>query len=176
MTSRDRASCAAVCCAEGIECDEASGGLEALELIQNKPLVSNRGYDLVLLDINMPDVSGLEVCRRLREKEPYPHLKLITLSGFANPDDMVQMLLARADDFLAKPFSVVQLQARVKAILRLKDAQDRSDLLNRHLLSLNQQLEQTCAPATAISSMPATPWCWRWPSWSNTAMASAVPG
>jgi response regulator RpfG family c-di-GMP phosphodiesterase len=96
----------------------------------------------VLLDIQMPDVSGLEVCRRLREKEPTPHLKVITLSGFANPDDMAQMLLAGADDFLAKPFSVVQLQSRVKAVLRLKDAQDRSDLLNHHLLALNQQLEQ----------------------------------
>ena len=135
-----RMLCCCVLRAEGIECDEATGGLEALEVVLQKK------YDLVLLDINMPDVSGLEVCRRLREKEPYPHLKLITLSGFANPDDMAQMLLAGADDFLAKPFSVVQLQARVKAVLRLKDAQDRSDLLNRHLLALNQQLEQNlCA-------------------------------
>src|SRR5262249_4684692 len=100
----------------------------------------------LLLDINMPDVSGLEVCRRLREKEPGPHLKVITLSGFANPDDMAQMMLVGADDFLAKPFSLVQLMARVKAALRLKEAQDRSDLLTRHLLSLNQELEQNlCA-------------------------------
>src|SRR5262249_40270393 len=55
-------------------------------------------------------------------------------------------LLVGADDFLAKPFSVVQLMARVKAALRLKEAQDRSDLLTRHLLSLNQELEQNlCA-------------------------------
>ena len=131
-----RQLCCCVLRAEGILCDEASGGIEALEMVRQNP------YDLVLLDIQMPDVSGLEVCRRLREKEPSPHLKVITLSGFANPDDMAQMLLAGADDFLAKPFSVVQLQSRVKAVLRLKDAQDRSDMLNRHLLALNHQLEQ----------------------------------
>jgi response regulator RpfG family c-di-GMP phosphodiesterase len=135
-----RQLCGCVLKAEGIVCDEAASGLEALDMVYRKR------YDLLLLDINMPDVSGLEVCRRLREQEPCPHLKVITLSGFANPDDMAQMLLAGADDFLAKPFSVVQLMARVKAALRLKEAQDRSDLLTRHLLSLNQELEQNlCA-------------------------------
>ncbi|MBI1915476.1 MAG: protein kinase [Planctomycetes bacterium] len=135
-----RQLCCCVLKAEGIVCDEAAGGLEALDMVYRKP------YDLVLLDINMPDVSGLEVCRRLREQEPCPHLKLITLSGFANPDDMAQMLLAGADDFLAKPFSIVQLMARVKAALRLKEAQDRSDLLTCHLLTLNQELEKSlCA-------------------------------
>src|SRR5207302_2811715 len=48
---------------------------------------------------------------------------------------------AGADDYLSKPFSVVQLRARVKTALRLKDAQDRSDLLNRHLLAVNHELE-----------------------------------
>jgi cyclic di-GMP phosphodiesterase len=135
-----RMLCCSVLKAEGIACDEAEGGLEALAMVRKK------SYDLVLLDINMPDVSGLEVCRRLREDPPSPHLKLITLSGFANPDDMAQMLLAGADDFLAKPFSVVQLQARVKAVLRLKEAQDRSDMLTRHLLTLNRELEENlCA-------------------------------
>jgi response regulator RpfG family c-di-GMP phosphodiesterase len=63
-------------------------------------------------------------------------------SGRATVDEMSSMLLAGADDFLGKPFSMVQLTARVKSALRLKEAQDRSDSLSSSLLSLNQQLEQ----------------------------------
>jgi response regulator RpfG family c-di-GMP phosphodiesterase len=64
-------------------------------------------------------------------------------SGNNNSDLMAQMLLSGADDFLTKPFSVLQLQARVKAALRLKEAQDRSDVLHRHLLAVNQELEKS---------------------------------
>jgi response regulator RpfG family c-di-GMP phosphodiesterase len=132
-----RELCSRVLQASGIDCDEASSGLEALEVIRTKP------YDLVLLDVNMPDLNGLEVCRKLRQEPLRPHLKIITMSGLANPDDLASMLLAGADDFLSKPFSVVQLQARVKAALRLKSAQDRSDLLNEHLLILNTELQKS---------------------------------
>ncbi len=132
-----RTFCRFVLQAEGLACDEVDGGAEALEAVKKRP------YDLVILDINMPDMVGTEVCRRLREAPPTPHLKIIMTSGSANSDTMAQMLLAGADDFVTKPFSVVQLQARVKAALRLKDAQDRSDLLNRHLLAINHQLEES---------------------------------
>jgi response regulator RpfG family c-di-GMP phosphodiesterase len=57
-------------------------------------------------------------------------------------DEMAQMLLAGADDYLTKPFSVIQLQGRVKGGLRLKDAQDRAALLNRHMLAVNAELER----------------------------------
>jgi response regulator RpfG family c-di-GMP phosphodiesterase len=64
-------------------------------------------------------------------------------SGAASGDELSRIMLAGADDFLTKPFSTVQLRARVKAALRLKDAQDRSDVLNRQLLAINTDLEQT---------------------------------
>lgn len=131
-----RQLCSTVLRVGGLNVDEAPGGLAALEMVGQK------NYDLLLLDINMPDLSGLEVCKRIRERQPASHIKIITVSGFANPDDLSEMMIAGADDFLPKPFSVVQLQARVKAMLRLKDAQDRSDSLNRNLLSLNQELQQ----------------------------------
>jgi putative two-component system response regulator len=63
-------------------------------------------------------------------------------SGRASADEMAQMMSAGADDYLTKPLSIVQLLSRVKAALRLKDAQDRSDLLNRHLLGVNSELER----------------------------------
>jgi response regulator RpfG family c-di-GMP phosphodiesterase len=132
-----RTFCRCVLQADGFQCDEADGGLEALETAKAKP------YDLVVLDIDMPDMQGTEVCRRLRENPPSPHLKVLMVSGLNNADTMAKMLLAGADDFITKPFSVVQLQGRIKASLRLKDAQDRSDLLNQHLLTINHELEQS---------------------------------
>lgn len=122
---------------EGFLCDEASDGAAALHAVQEQ------AYDLLILDIQMPDMMGTEVCRRLRENPPNPNLKIIMASGSGNTDMMAQMLLSGADDFITKPFSVVQLRSRVKAALKLKDAQDRSDRLHLHLLGVNHRLEQS---------------------------------
>jgi response regulator RpfG family c-di-GMP phosphodiesterase len=121
---------------EGLECMEATNGLEALDLL------SRQHFDLVLLDWSMPEMTGLEVCHKLRQAPPCPNLKIVLFSAHGTSDDVAQVLSSGADDYLAKPFSTVQLVARLKAALRLKDAQDRSDLLNRHLLAMNHELEQ----------------------------------
>jgi response regulator RpfG family c-di-GMP phosphodiesterase len=120
---------------EEFQFGEAANGVLALRAIEAER------YDLVLLDIDMPEMKGTEVLRRLRQNPPCPHLKVIMFSGRASGDDMAEMLLAGADDYLTKPFSNFQLQARVRAALRLKNAQERSDLLNRDLLELNSDLE-----------------------------------
>ncbi|HMC63648.1 MAG TPA: protein kinase [Gemmataceae bacterium] len=116
-------------------CDEAGNGVLGLEAAHAKR------YDLVLLDIEMPEMPGPELLRHLRENPPCPHLKIIMVSGSATADEMAQMLACGADDYLSKPASVVELRARVQAALHLKDAHDRSDLLNRHLLAVNAELE-----------------------------------
>jgi response regulator RpfG family c-di-GMP phosphodiesterase len=131
-----RRLCRVALVADGFICDEAGAGPDAVALAAKAP------YDLVLLDVDLPGFSGEEVLRRLRKRPPTPHLKVVMFSGAANGDELSRILLAGADDFLTKPFSMVQLRARVKAALRLKDAQDRSDVLNRQLLYLNGELEQ----------------------------------
>lgn len=131
-----RRLCRIALVAEGYACDEAGSGPEAITVAAQAP------YDLVLLDVDLPGFNGEEVLRRLRQRPPTSHLKVLMLSGAANGDELSHLLLAGADDFLTKPFSMVQLRARVKAALRLKDAQDRSDVLNRQLLYLNSELEQ----------------------------------
>jgi response regulator RpfG family c-di-GMP phosphodiesterase/serine/threonine protein kinase len=127
--------CKAVLNSEGMACTEVGCGLSALEAITSAP------YDLVLLDVNMPNLSGLEVLKRLREKPPTPHLKVIMFSGMSTSDEMAKMLLNGADDFITKPFSIVQLQCRAQTALRLKDTQDRVELLAKHLLAVNAKLE-----------------------------------
>jgi response regulator RpfG family c-di-GMP phosphodiesterase/serine/threonine protein kinase len=132
-----RLFCRSVLESDTLRCEEAGNGVQALEAVHARP------YDLVLLDIDMPQMNGREVLRRLREAPPCPHLKVIMFSGRASSDDMAEMLLAGADDYLTKPFSVVQMLARIKTALRFKDAQDRSDLLNQHLLATNRELEES---------------------------------
>jgi response regulator RpfG family c-di-GMP phosphodiesterase len=120
-----------------VECDEASDGVLGLQAAQARP------YDLVLLDVDMPNMKGPEVCRQLRATPPCPHLKVIMLSGRVSPNDLAQMMMTGADDYLQKPFTIIQLRARAQAALRLKKAQDRSDLLNRNLMAVNAALERT---------------------------------
>jgi len=131
-----RRLCRVALVAEGLVCDEVGAGPDAVEM------ASRSAYDLVLLDVDLPGFGGEEVLRRLRQQPPGPHLKVIMFSGAASGDELSRILLAGADDFLTKPFSMVQLRARVKAALRLKDAQEHSDVLNRQLLALNGELEQ----------------------------------
>ncbi len=120
----------------GIECDQVENGALALAAIHAKP------YDLLLTDWIMPEMTGLELCQKVRENPPSPNFKIILFSSEVTDDKVAQMLTGGADDFLPKQFSPVQLVARVQAALRHKDLQDRSALLNRHLLACNRQMEE----------------------------------
>jgi len=130
----------------GLQCEEACSGAEALQILEQQPC------DLVILDVNMPDIQGTEVLRTVREHPPYAHLKIVMSSGTATADEMAQLLLAGADDYLPKPFSMGQLQGRVQAALRLKDAQDNATRLNQQLGTGNAELERRLA----IRSFDAT--------------------
>lgn len=121
---------------EGLECGEAIDGTQAIEMASAQP------FDLVLLDVELPGLRGDAVLRKLRDQPPRANMKIIMASGRSSVDEMSNMLLVGADDFLGKPFSVVQLIARVKSALRLKVAQDRTESLAQSLLTVNQQLEQ----------------------------------
>jgi DNA-binding response OmpR family regulator len=77
-------------------------------------------YDLVILDLMLPGIDGLEICKRLRAKSVYTPILMITSKS--SELDRVLGLELGADDYLTKPFSVVELMARVKAIFRRVDA------------------------------------------------------
>jgi len=95
--------------AEGHEVKVAGGGLEALRLARE------RAFDLVVLDIMLPGMDGIGVCRRLRSTGPVPILLLTALGG---TEQRVRGLDSGADDYLVKPFAYEELLARVRALLR----------------------------------------------------------
>jgi response regulator RpfG family c-di-GMP phosphodiesterase len=122
--------------ADDLRFEEAGDGKQALEMVQAHP------FDLVLLDIDLPSMKGNEVLSALRAAPPWPNLKIIMFSGRSAPDEMAQLMLGGADDYLVKPFTTVQLQARVKSALHLKEAQDHASMLNHDLLAVNFELER----------------------------------
>lgn len=102
---------------------EAESGDQALKIIQrDKP-------SLVILDLMMPGMSGLEVCRTLRGQEATAKLPILMLTAKAGEGDRVLGLEMGADDYLAKPFSPRELVARVRAILRRAHGAGQTDNL-----------------------------------------------
>lgn len=80
-------------------------------------LLQNESFDLLILDIIMPGMNGLELCRMYRQRFGY-HSPVVMLTALGTIDDIVKGLDAGADDYLVKPFSFQELEARIKALLR----------------------------------------------------------
>lgn len=80
--------------------------------------IANERPDLILLDWMLPGDSGIEICRQLKRDENTRHLPIIMLTARGEEDDRVQGLETGADDYMSKPFSVRELLARIKALLR----------------------------------------------------------
>jgi two-component system, OmpR family, KDP operon response regulator KdpE len=89
---------------------EARSGDEALEALHE------RVFELVLLDINMPGLSGIDTCRRIRGFSPHTGIVMVTVRDFE--EDKVRALEAGADDYVTKPFRLRELIARLRAVLR----------------------------------------------------------
>ena len=89
-----------------------SSGDAALAAVAEQP------PDLIILDLNLPVVSGLDVCRVLRSRVDVPHVPIIMLTARTSEDDRVAGLEHGADDYVTKPFSLRELTARVRAVLR----------------------------------------------------------
>jgi adenylate cyclase len=107
--------------------ERAADGVEALEKTASfKP-------DIILLDFMMPRMNGLEVVKRLREDQNHKGIPVILLTAKATQEDKVAGLDAGADDYVTKPFDAVELLARVRAMMRLKEMHDRLEDWNRSL-------------------------------------------
>jgi two-component system phosphate regulon response regulator PhoB len=98
--------------AEGFRATVAASGEEA------EMLVAEDQFDLVVLDWMLPGLSGIELCRRLRRRDATRALPILMLTARGEEGDRVRGLATGADDYVVKPFSVPEMMARVKALLR----------------------------------------------------------
>jgi signal transduction histidine kinase len=113
---------------------EASSGTEALRLLENRP-------DVVLLDINMPDVDGLEVCRRIKSNPETANIIVMHMSASSIQDaDLVAGLNNGADSYLTEPIGPEVLVATVRALLRARKAEEALRQSNQDLRELTQLL------------------------------------
>lgn len=114
----------------------AHDGTSGWELLQNE------AFDLLILDVIMPGINGLDLCRQYRQREGY-QTPVIMLTALGTTDDIVKGLDAGADDYLVKPFSFQELEARIKALLRRgKESQALQLTCNDLILDCNTRRAQ----------------------------------
>ena len=107
--------------ARGFSVDQVGSGEQAVAAVRQ------RAFDMMLLDINMPGMGGIEACRRIRAL--MPHLGIVMVTVRDAERDMVQALEAGADDYVTKPFRFDELVARLRAVLRRVAPQDIATVL-----------------------------------------------
>ncbi len=137
---------------EGYDVGRAYSGEEALRML------AERLPDLIILDIIMPGLSGLEVCRRIRANEAYGTLPILFLTAKNRTEDIVAGLDAGGDDYITKPFELAELTARVRALIRrnLRHAVLESPILVVGALRLDSNTHQVKVGDSASAQLTAT--------------------
>lgn len=117
---------------EGMEVDCAYDGEEALEKVREKE------YDMILLDIMLPKLTGLEVCQQIREFSSVP---IIMLTAKGEDMDKILGLEYGADDYITKPFNILEVKARIKAIMRRMRKEETKESFGKTLVSGDLKLD-----------------------------------
>lgn len=128
----------------GYEVKTCSGGRAALACVQQRP------YDLVLLDIVMPEMDGMTVLQTLRQTYSRSQLPVIMVTTKDEKEDIIATLHAGADDYITKPVDVDVLQARVEVRIRLKQTSANLEEANTRLARANSQLRRDLAAAARV--------------------------
>lgn len=127
----------------GFEVVEADSGARALEL------VAGEAFDAVLLDVMMPDMNGLEVLRRIRQRHSETELPVIMVTGRVESKDIVDALTAGANDYITKPVDFAVALLRVSTQVARRRAEEQARLANLELSRANEHLERRIAERTA---------------------------
>ena len=118
----------------GYQIESAADGEEALARVRCSP------PDLILLDVMMPRIDGMEVARRIKADESLPFIPIIMQTALDTVQHKVEGLDAGADDYVTKPINFAELEARVKSMLRIKLLQDELTRANENLARANEDL------------------------------------
>lgn len=117
---------------EGMEVECAYDGEEALEMAKSKE------YDIILLDLMLPKLSGLEVCQQIREFSKVP---IIMLTAKGEDMDKIMGFEYGADDYITKPFNIMEVKARIKAIMRRARQEEKKEAPEKVLVSGDLKLD-----------------------------------
>jgi adenylate cyclase len=123
----------------------AANGYSALEQ------TARNEFDLILLDLMMPDINGYDVLRRLKDDPAVRHIPVIMISALDEIDSIVRCIEAGAEDYISKPFDPVLLATRIDASLERKRLRDRE-----HAFTLELQAEKSKSDALLLNILPAT--------------------
>lgn len=135
---------------QGYEVITAGNGAEALENIQRE------GIDLVLLDLIMPEIDGIEVCRKIKESDNYRDIPVVIVTSMTSRKDRLACIKAGADDFLTKPVDAQELLARCRNLLRMKKYRDEVVIKNQELEKLQKLKDDLVAMIVHDLKTPLT--------------------
>jgi phosphoserine phosphatase RsbU/P len=132
--------------------DFAENGEQALHILNN-----NYCYDLVLLDVEMPGISGFEVCQEMRKEEKLQELPVIFLTSYAKIENKVFGFGSGAQDYVTKPFSPRELLVRINTQIQLKQKADIIKGMNNALLEKNKNITDSISYALHIQKALSPP-------------------
>jgi two-component system cell cycle response regulator len=112
----------------------AENGADALAFVEGTP------PDLILLDVMMPEMDGIEVARRIKANKALPFIPIIMQTALDSTEDKVEGLEAGADDYITKPIDFAELKARLRSMLRIKRLQEALEEREKELLEVNERL------------------------------------
>jgi len=118
----------------GYQTHASHNGEEALAYVGQSP------PDLILLDVMMPDISGIEVARRIKANKSLPFIPIIMQTALDSTEAKVEGLEAGADDYITKPIDFAELKARLRSMLRIKRLQEALEEREKELLEMNERL------------------------------------
>ncbi|MFL5607376.1 MAG: diguanylate cyclase, partial [Gemmatimonadaceae bacterium] len=118
----------------GYATDACDNGAEAIADVEKNP------PDLILLDVMMPDIDGMEVARRIKGNRSLPFIPIIMQTALDSTEDKVQGLESGADDYITKPIDFAELKARLRSMLRIKRLQEALEEREKELLEVNERL------------------------------------
>jgi len=129
---------------EGYAVDCALDGLTGWEL------ADTNDYDVILLDINLPELDGISLCGRIRQSSHHNDVFILMLTARSHPDEVEEGLDSGADDYLRKPFMFNELLARIRALLR-RSSSAKSPVLQFGKLTLNSKTKEVWFKDVLIS-------------------------